>query len=59
MNKMELQIEDYLHDLKIERGLAENTIASYRQDLAEFTAYLTTQQVTAFDQVTQLSILQF
>lgn len=59
MNKMAPQIEDYLHDLKIERGLAENTITSYRQDLAEFTAYLNTQQVTAFDQVTQLTILQF
>jgi integrase/recombinase XerD len=29
-------IEDYLQHLKLERGLAENTLVSYRRDLAEF-----------------------
>ncbi len=38
-----LLIEDYLAHLKLERGLAANTVASYRRDLAQFTQ-LTAEQ---------------
>ncbi|GMA70673.1 tyrosine recombinase XerD [Leuconostoc litchii] len=33
-------IEDYLHYIRIERGLSENTITSYHQDLMQFGKYL-------------------
>lgn len=47
---MQTLIEDYLHYLKIERGLSDNTRSSYRQDLFQFTAYLEQQQLTEFTQ---------
>ena len=34
------QIERYLDHLTVERGLADNTIAAYRRDLARYTAFL-------------------
>lgn len=36
---MHEQIEDYLHYLRVERGLSDNTIKSYRQDLQEAGAF--------------------
>lgn len=47
---MQTLIEDYLHYLKIERGLSDNTRSSYRQDLCQFMAYLEEQQLTEFTQ---------
>ncbi|KRM23796.1 site-specific tyrosine recombinase XerD [Latilactobacillus graminis] len=41
-------IQDYLHYLKVERGLSENTRQSYRQDLQQFAVFLQAQQVTTF-----------
>lgn len=41
-------IQDYLHYLKVERGLSENTRQSYRQDLQQFAAFLQCQQVANF-----------
>ncbi|KAA8325397.1 site-specific tyrosine recombinase XerD [Leuconostoc carnosum] len=39
--EMDNAIVDYLHYIRIERGLSENTIKSYRQDLQQFNAYAT------------------
>ena len=33
-------LEDFLHHLRIERGLAENTIISYRRDLTAYIEFL-------------------
>jgi integrase/recombinase XerD len=51
------QLEDYLYQLRIQRGLSENTITSYRQDLKAFGAFLHEQQLTlqAIDR-TQLTL---
>lgn len=41
MTKLEEQIEDYLRYIQLERGLSNNTVLAYRQDLLEFLTYLT------------------
>lgn len=56
---MDEQIEDFLHDLRIERGLAANTISSYRLDLKEFHQFLIQQHITNLAKVDQLTILNF
>ena len=42
---------DYLHYLKVERGLSENTIASYGIDLKLFLEYLRENEIPSFKQV--------
>lgn len=51
-----LAIADYLHYIRIERGLSENTIKSYRQDLQQFGDYLTTEKL-ALDAVDHVVVL--
>lgn len=40
MNNLQEEIEDYLRYSQIERGLSDNTIAAYHQDLTDFLAFL-------------------
>lgn len=40
MNKLQEDVEDYLRYSQIERGLSDNTIFAYRQDLTDFLAFL-------------------
>ena len=40
MSKLKDQVEDYLRYSQLERGLSENTITAYRQDLMEFISFL-------------------
>lgn len=44
-------LQDYLHYLRIQRGLVENTIISYKQDLVAFSEFLTEQKITSWDKV--------
>ncbi|GEL76094.1 site-specific tyrosine recombinase XerD [Tenuibacillus multivorans] len=37
---MDDAVQDFLHFLKIEKGLADNSVASYRRDLKQYTKYL-------------------
>ncbi len=45
-------LEAYLANLSAERGLSENTLTAYRQDLTQFIAYLTTQEITNIAAIT-------
>lgn len=45
MTKLNDQLEDYLRYGQIERGLSNNTITAYRQDLTEFLNYLTNEHI--------------
>lgn len=56
---MEQMVAEFLHDLRIERGLADNTLASYHQDLKTFLAFLSAQRITDLNRVDQLVILAF
>lgn len=57
---MHEQIEDYLHYLRVERGLSDNTIKSYRQDLDEAGAFFDkhTSDITKVDQFVILNFLE-
>ncbi|KRK87886.1 site-specific tyrosine recombinase XerD [Lentilactobacillus sunkii] len=57
---MHEQIEDYLHYLRVERGLSDNTIKSYRQDLDEAGAFFDKHagSITKVDQFVILNFLE-
>lgn len=50
---------DYLHYLKVERGLSENTIASYGIDLKLFLEYLRKNDIPSFKQVNKEVIVNY
>lgn len=57
---MKDQIQDFMHYLVVERGLSQNTIVSYERDLKSYHQFLDEQQqMTSFQDVTRLSIIQF
>jgi len=56
---MKAMIEDFLNYLSVERGLAKNTIASYRMDLAKFTDFLGKAGFSSFDRVKRSDITDF
>lgn len=50
---------DYLHYLKVERGLSENTINSYGIDLKLFLEYLRENEIPSFKQVDKEVIVNY
>jgi len=56
---MEQLVENYLLHLKVERGLAKNTLESYRRDLAKFVRYLHRLGVLGLGQVERREIMAF
>lgn len=50
---------DYLHYLKVERGLSENTINSYGIDLKLFLEYLRENEILSFKQVNKEVIVNY
>ena len=51
-------LEDYLHFIRVERQLADNTLASYKRDLLDYIHHITDeQQLKSFDEVTRNHIL--
>lgn len=53
-------IDDYLHFIKVERQLSENTLLSYKRDLIAYARHLQAEQkITTFNQVTRDHILLF
>ena len=56
---MEDILNDYLHFLKIERGLSTNTIVSYERDLRQYHAFLAKKKITSFTEVDRYVVMDF
>ncbi|WP_082748990.1 site-specific tyrosine recombinase XerD [Nocardioides jensenii] len=52
-------VRTYLDHLAVERGLAKNTLTSYRRDLRRYQEYLTAQDVAELDEVTEAVVAGF
>ncbi|MGN6780975.1 MAG: site-specific tyrosine recombinase XerD [Marmoricola sp.] len=52
-------LRGYLNHLSVERGLAANTLSSYRRDLRRYLAYLTAAGVTDLDAVAEDTVTGF
>ena len=52
-------VRSYLDHLVVERGLADNTLKSYRRDLRRYVAWLATQGVEGLDAVREETVTAF
>jgi integrase/recombinase XerD len=52
-------VRSYLDHLAVERGLAANTLSSYRRDLRRYAAYLADQGITAPAEISQADVAGF
>lgn len=52
-------IGDYLSHLSVERGLAANTLASYRRDLRRYTAFLHARGIDDADAIQEFDLAEF
>jgi len=59
MNTLPSCIDEYLAHLRVERGLAKNTLEAYGRDLAQYRHYLGTRHVDTVDDITTQEILDF
>ena len=52
-------VDSYIRHLTIERGVAKNTIAAYRRDLARYLAYLDGRGIESIAEITELVVQDF
>jgi integrase/recombinase XerD len=57
--RLDAAVRTYLGHLAVERGLADNTLSSYRRDLRRYVTVLIARGRTAVDQVTEDDVLAF
>ena len=56
---LEDQLQGYLDHLTIERGVAANTLSSYRRDLRRYSAHLTGRGIEDLTDVTETDVSEF
>jgi integrase/recombinase XerD len=56
MKKLEETLECFLDYLSIERGLAQNTIISYRYDLISYISFLKKKKINSFNQTDKILV---
>jgi integrase/recombinase XerD len=56
---LERQIESYLRQLAIERGLAKNTLSAYRRDLRNYREFLAKANVENFSEVSEHNVSEY
>ncbi|WP_338749938.1 site-specific tyrosine recombinase XerD [Bacillus sp. FJAT-52991] len=57
---MKDQLQDFIHYMVVEKGLAKNTIAAYERDLKRYLLYLEkVEQLSSLNEVTRVHIVQF
>ncbi|HZK40061.1 MAG TPA: site-specific tyrosine recombinase XerD [Atribacterota bacterium] len=59
MKKLEETLECFLDYLSIERGLAQNTIISYRYDLIKYINFLKKKRISSFNQTNKVSVKNY
>lgn len=52
-------IQEYLHYLRIEQGLAVNTVQSYKRDLNKYVTYLSNKKISSFDLVKKTDVQNY
>ena len=52
-------LDEFLRHLRLERGLADNSVSSYQSDLNRFIEYLSEESIGSFDAVTTQTITDF
>jgi integrase/recombinase XerD len=58
--QMEDQLQDFIHFLIVEKGLAKNTIVSYERDLKSYIKYFSNvEQLKSFNEVERIHIIHF
>jgi integrase/recombinase XerD len=59
MAKLQQSVESYLRHLTIERGMAKNTLLSYRRDLTAYQNYLSTLGIDSPSHVSESNVRDF
>ena len=59
MSDLERAVGDYLSHLGVERGLATNTLSSYRRDLRRYVAHLSTRGIEDVSSIQEDDVLAF
>lgn len=56
---MEELVQDCLRFLRVEKGLARNTVSAYQRDLLRYVKYLKKNRITSLDKVNRSHIIQY
>ena len=59
LGPIERAVRTYLDHLSVEKGLAANTLSSYRRDLRRYREFLDERAVAALDDVTEATVTDF